>query len=517
MCPAKPGREAQFPRFRSPPAKAGAGSARAEAAEHGADRPGDDQYVEPEAEILDVVEVVVELPQHILDLGDMALVDLGPAGDAGANDVPVAVEGQLRLVPSGQRHGFRAGSDPAHLAAQDVDHLWQLVDPGAAQEAADASHAIVAVAGDRFRSEVVHGAGMGHRAELDHDEWLAAITHPLLPEQDRPARIEPDDQRDDHQKRREHRQGDDAGDEVREPLDLGVDDARNQRAEIVLGQMLDRDPAGERFLHLLDVHDEPAVDCGIGQEAFPFVRYVGVEIGDDHVDHGVAVVGLGKPNPAYVRDREQVIDPAERDDTDAEPLLPLQLEVDDIIPEQAEQEADREMDAAIVEAAEEEDREHQAVTDREARQDMIGSANARIMGDAAKAVIAGDKGEGGAGERVLEAVELADLIFELIADQKGNDHREQQPDAELQPDPLPERAPRGREFASRDVHSGSGLEASGLAPALRAKRRESLAFGGSGGSLHVPFWTIARPCRPLDLRLRGLARPPRLSFASAFV
>ena len=54
-------------------------------------------------------------------------------------------------------------------------------------------------------------------------------------------------------------------------LTLAVDDARDQRSEIVLGQMLDRDPAGQRFLHLLDVHDERAGERPVGEEALPFV------------------------------------------------------------------------------------------------------------------------------------------------------------------------------------------------------------------------------------------------------
>ena len=221
--------------------------------------------------------------------------------------------------------------------------------------------------------------------------------------------------------------------------------------------MLDRDPPGQRFLQLLDVHDEQAVDRGISEKALPFVGNVGAKIGDDRINRNVAVGGMGEPCPGHIGNFEEVVDRSERDHADTQPLLTLQLEIDDIVPEQAEREAGRKMDAAIVEAREEEDGKDEPVADREARQDMIGSADARIMGEAPEAVIAGDQGEAGRGERVLKAVEILGVIFELVADQEGNDHGQQQPDAQLQPRSLPQRPPRGREFASRDVHFGSAL------------------------------------------------------------
>src|SRR4051794_5245362 len=79
----------------------------AEAAQHRPNRPRDDQQVEPEGEVLDVVEIVLELPEHVLDVGDMALLDLRPAGDARPDDVAIAVERQLALVPFRQRDRLR--------------------------------------------------------------------------------------------------------------------------------------------------------------------------------------------------------------------------------------------------------------------------------------------------------------------------------------------------------------------------------------------------------------------------
>src|SRR4051794_13967661 len=101
----------------------------AEAAQHRPDRARDDQQVEPEGEILDVIEIVLELPEHVLDIGDMALLHLRPAGDAGTDDVAIAVEGELAFIPLRKRDRLGARADPAHLALDDVDDLRKLVDP----------------------------------------------------------------------------------------------------------------------------------------------------------------------------------------------------------------------------------------------------------------------------------------------------------------------------------------------------------------------------------------------------
>src|SRR4051812_17706750 len=87
----------------------------------GDDRPegsGDNQQIHPEREILDVVEVVMELPQHVVDGGDVPLADLGPPSDAGPHDMAIAIERQFRFVPARQRYRLRPRTDPAHLPRQ---------------------------------------------------------------------------------------------------------------------------------------------------------------------------------------------------------------------------------------------------------------------------------------------------------------------------------------------------------------------------------------------------------------
>ena len=61
----------------------------------------------------------------------------------------------------------------------------------AAQEAAEPSDAVVLIDGDIPFARGFRLGADRHRAELPHDERPAAIAHPLLPEESRPARIDP--------------------------------------------------------------------------------------------------------------------------------------------------------------------------------------------------------------------------------------------------------------------------------------------------------------------------------------
>src|SRR5579871_3911859 len=75
-------------------------SQRPEPGDHRAHRLRGDEDVEPEGKVLDVEEVVVKLAGRGLDLGDIALIDLRPAGDPRPHDVAVGVERDLAVVPS---------------------------------------------------------------------------------------------------------------------------------------------------------------------------------------------------------------------------------------------------------------------------------------------------------------------------------------------------------------------------------------------------------------------------------
>ena len=146
--------------------------------EHGLDRREDDEQVERDRQVLDVEEVVLQLLHRVFDARAVGVAHLRPSGQAGPDDVALAVErnllGQLldELRPLGPR------ADEAHVADQHVPQLRQLVEPRAAQEAADRRDAVVVLPRP-------HRAGcrlgvLPHRTELVDREDAAVLADALL-------------------------------------------------------------------------------------------------------------------------------------------------------------------------------------------------------------------------------------------------------------------------------------------------------------------------------------------------
>ena len=79
-------------------------------------------------------------------LGERSLpaqaVDLRPAGDPRLDAVAVVVADDVLVEQLDELRALGAGPDQAHLAAQDVQQLRQLVDRGATQEAPDRRAAV---------------------------------------------------------------------------------------------------------------------------------------------------------------------------------------------------------------------------------------------------------------------------------------------------------------------------------------------------------------------------------------
>jgi hypothetical protein len=99
---------------------------------------------------------------------------------------------ESRCVPAKPRNvggRQRPRAHGAHLAAQDVDELRNLVEAGRAQQPADARHAPVA-----------------HRAELQHLKRAAPEAHALLAKQHRPPIVGNDRHGNHRHRRREHGQ-----------------------------------------------------------------------------------------------------------------------------------------------------------------------------------------------------------------------------------------------------------------------------------------------------------------------
>src|SRR5438874_11168789 len=111
--------------------------------DHRPEGPGDDHEIEPDGAVVEVEEVVAELDARV---AQVAAIDLGEAGDAGADTVPLLVAGNLALELLNEAGALGARADDAHLAAQDVDELRDLVQAGLAEQAADGRQAGVVVA-----------------------------------------------------------------------------------------------------------------------------------------------------------------------------------------------------------------------------------------------------------------------------------------------------------------------------------------------------------------------------------
>jgi hypothetical protein len=93
--------------------------------------------------MLEVVEVVAELPGRLGIGARVAAAHLSPAGQAGLDEMAAAVVRQCSLQVLDERGLLGPRADDAHLAANDVEQLRNLVEVRAAQDAPDPGHAIV--------------------------------------------------------------------------------------------------------------------------------------------------------------------------------------------------------------------------------------------------------------------------------------------------------------------------------------------------------------------------------------
>src|SRR4029453_13591443 len=91
----------------------------------------------PNRPVLDVVKVE---PHEVVEGQVRAARDLPEARDSRQDEVALAVPLLQELVVPGRQ---RAGADEAHLAAEDVRELRQLVERELPEQAADAGHARV--------------------------------------------------------------------------------------------------------------------------------------------------------------------------------------------------------------------------------------------------------------------------------------------------------------------------------------------------------------------------------------
>src|SRR6478735_6669984 len=205
---------------RSAGAERGGRSVGAAGAEDRADGPAQDRQVLEHRPVVDVEEVEAD-----------RLVE---AQLAAARDLPQP--GHARPDAEAPRHGavverhlagdLRSGADQAHVAAEHVEELGQLVDRVAAHPRAGTGDARVvlhleeqralAQLGLQVRDELV--GVHDHRPVLQAGELLAVPSDPGLPEEDGAAVVEPDARGGEHEDRREAEDQEGGSHDVEEPL-----------------------------------------------------------------------------------------------------------------------------------------------------------------------------------------------------------------------------------------------------------------------------------------------------------
>src|SRR5579863_641693 len=112
---------------------------------------------------------------------------------------------------------LRTRPDEAHVTADHIDKLGQLVQAVPSQETTDARHARIVLLSP-LRLVVLLGI-RSHRTKLQYLEMPAAITHALLPVQDRTLGIELDRQRNQKHDGRRDRQPQYSKHNIQRPLE----------------------------------------------------------------------------------------------------------------------------------------------------------------------------------------------------------------------------------------------------------------------------------------------------------
>ena len=179
----------------------------------------EDFHVEPDGELAGVAEI----PRDALAEGEVvAPADLGQAGDAGAD---AHAQGAGDAVEGGHLlRNPRAGADEGHVALEDVEQLRQFIERGGAQELAHEGGAFL------IRQEIAFRiASIGHGAELDDMEGLAAAADAGLQEEGVAALEEHEQNQDEQQQRRERQQQEEREEEVADALARALVESAGRR------------------------------------------------------------------------------------------------------------------------------------------------------------------------------------------------------------------------------------------------------------------------------------------------
>ena len=107
--------------------------------------------------MLQVVEVVTELPGGAFIRTRVAAAHLGPARDAGLHQAAALIVWEAALELSDERRLLRPWTDQRHVATEHVPELRELVDVQLAHQPADGENAIVVAAGPLRASACASG------------------------------------------------------------------------------------------------------------------------------------------------------------------------------------------------------------------------------------------------------------------------------------------------------------------------------------------------------------------------
>ena len=276
-----------------------------------------------------VLEVEEVEPHEVVEAEVRAAGDLPEAGHARQHEVALAVPA-LEPLEVAQRQRPRA--DEAHLAAQDVPELRDLVEREPAQHRADGRHARVLADLEERPVGLVRGLELGlldrrvgaHGAELQHPELLLAEADAPVAVEHGPARVELHRGGDPEPERQPDEQHEAGDEQVEDPLHDPVHPDERGRPQLEQRDPLARHELDARGQQLGGLRRDPHLDAAaVGVvDDLQQLALAEVRVGHDQLVHALAVehrrqvvqvAEHGQPDPVRRgRDRadELVVDPA---------------------------------------------------------------------------------------------------------------------------------------------------------------------------------------------------------------
>ncbi len=146
--------------------------------------------------MFDVIEVILQLDECIFNGRPVAVVDLRASSDPWLNSGADLIEGDPLLELRDELWAFGARADEAHVTAQDVDPLGNLVEVQSAQNLPDPGDAVVKLPRPKWPACLRVG---DHCPELEQGEGAATATDPDLAVKDGTGTLHPLGEGDDRQ------------------------------------------------------------------------------------------------------------------------------------------------------------------------------------------------------------------------------------------------------------------------------------------------------------------------------